>query len=102
MYHRREVIPLRAHPPRYAPPGRRRSRRFTPPAAPDPGTQRGDDGRGVRAWDADPDCLRFFLSLRGDFQDVEWDGCPCQTEELGEGGGEVGFCGERVEGGLGY
>jgi hypothetical protein len=97
MHHRPKIIPLRAHPPRHAP--RSRRRRFTPPAAPNPGTQRGDDSRGVRARDADPDCLRFIL--RGDFQDVERDGCPCQTEKLGEGGGEVGFCGERVEGGLG-
>ncbi|KAF7169156.1 hypothetical protein CNMCM6106_004129 [Aspergillus hiratsukae] len=93
MYNRPEIIPLRAHPPRYTPRGRRRSRsrRFTPAAAPDPGTQRGNHSRGVRARDADPDCLRLVLG--GDFQDVEWDGCPCQTEELGEGGGQVGFCG---------
>jgi hypothetical protein len=95
MYHRPEVIPLRAHPPRHAPPGRRRSRRFIPPAggAADPGAQRCHDGRGVRAWHADPDCWRLRLVLPGDFQDVERDGCPRETEELGEGGGEVGFCG---------
>lgn len=93
MYHRPEVIPLRTHPPRHAAPRRRRSRRFTPPAggATDPGAQRRDDGRSVRAWHADPDCLR--LALTGDFQDVKRDGCPREAEELGEGGGEVGFCG---------
>jgi hypothetical protein len=89
MYHRPEVIPLRTHPPRHAPPGRRR--RFTPPAATDPGAQRSNDGCGVRAWDADPDCLRLVLPR--DFQDVERDGCACEAEELGEGGGEVSFCG---------
>jgi hypothetical protein len=95
MNHRPEVIPLRAHPPRHAPRARRRRRRFTPPAGgtPDPGAQRRHDGCGIRAWDANPDCWRLRLALLGDFQDVEWDRCPCEAEELGEGGGEVSSCG---------
>lgn len=76
---RKQKVPLRTNPPCNI----HTSTSFTPT---NPRTQRCDNGGGIFAGDTNPNDLRSrrgtVVVVGGDLQNVDWDGCSGEAEEL--------------------
>lgn len=95
MNQRAQVIPLGTDSPRNM------SATGTPA---DPRAERRDNSCCIFTRDAHPDTIAFARAsglrrggARFDLEDIDWNRCPCKTEELRQSGGEVGTGGNGVE-----